>query len=446
MGSVWRAKHLGWKADVAVKLLAIPDTALARERFEREARLAAGLRSPHVVQVLESGVDEATRTPFLVMELLEGESVAARLARLGKLSPHEVLTITTHVSRALTRAHEAGIIHRDIKPDNIYLTANADEPFVKLLDFGVAKPIEYQMIEGRAVTADGTAVGTPWYQSPEQLRGLGTIDHRTDLWSLAVTVCECLTGRIPFEAKDFGALVMLICGEGPLPKPSVLGVVPTGFDEWFARATTREREDRFQSAGELVKALRGVCETAPREPIPPIVAKKDDARAVPSVPPISRTNAAASLPFLRSHPHLLALLCTGVALALGANAYLFIRHTSRPTLAAVPPVAVVVPAPEAAASVVPAVAVAPPVSATPAPIVPPFLPEPSASPPPPPEPSSALAPSEGSRKEEPSAPAPEPSPRRRPHSTPRKHSTQSSAHPTDDHVVDDQTTIRRELD
>src|SRR6185436_4460519 len=119
MGSVWRANRLEWHAPVAVKLLRLPDAPRASERFLREVRLAAALRSPHVVQVLDHGIDASTGVPFIVMELLEGESLAARLSRLGRLPPTEVLTIVTHLGRALSHAHEAGIVHRDLKPDNV---------------------------------------------------------------------------------------------------------------------------------------------------------------------------------------------------------------------------------------------------------------------------------------------------------------------------------------
>src|SRR5690349_5655173 len=141
MGSVWRAEHLAWEAPVALKIMNRDITARpeAVARFEREVRLAAGLRSPHVVQVLDHGLDEATQTPFIAMELLEGESLARRLRRLGPLSPAEMFDIFSQLVRALTRAHAAGIVHRDLKPDNVFLVRNEEEQLAKVLDFGVAK-------------------------------------------------------------------------------------------------------------------------------------------------------------------------------------------------------------------------------------------------------------------------------------------------------------------
>src|SRR5688500_11856216 len=141
MVSVWRALHLGLNAPVAVKLMdrAIMKTAGMLARFHREAQAAAQLRSPHVVQIIDHGVDAESGTPFIAMELLEGESLADRLTRVGVLSPRETSRLVTEVCRALARAHEAGIVHRDLKPANLFLVANDDQEVTKVLDFGIAK-------------------------------------------------------------------------------------------------------------------------------------------------------------------------------------------------------------------------------------------------------------------------------------------------------------------
>lgn len=272
MGSVWRAERLGWQATVAVKLMTRTGDHKpgARKRFEREVRLAAGLRSPHVVQVLDHGVDEETDTPYLVMELLEGESLATHLRHRGRLSTAETLSIVTQLCRALTRAHREGIVHRDLKPDNVFLVSNDEETLVKVLDFGVAKwiaPTDLDTFE----TRPGSLVGSPLYMSPEQLQTNSSIDHRADLWSLAVIVCECLTGKRPFSAPDFASLAVLLCGHGPRPDPSTLGPVPVGFDTWFRRATSRTIEERFQTAQLFTEALRVVFSLSAsdaRAPIP----------------------------------------------------------------------------------------------------------------------------------------------------------------------------------
>jgi serine/threonine protein kinase len=260
MGSVWRAERLGWDAPVAVKLMSaeIADRPEALARFEREVRLAAGLRSPHVVQVLDHGLDAASGTPFIVMELLEGESLARRLKRSGRLSPGETFGIISDVVRALGRAHAAGIVHRDLKPDNIFLVRNEDEGLAKILDFGVAKWTAPSLPES-GLTRPGSVVGTPFYMSPEQIQGSQNTDHRADLWSLATIVCECLTGRRPFEAPDFAQLAVMLLGHGARPLPSSLGPVPSGFDAWFARATTSDIKQRFQTARELAQTLAPLC-------------------------------------------------------------------------------------------------------------------------------------------------------------------------------------------
>ncbi len=266
MGSVWRAEHLGWEAPVAVKLMNrdVAELPEARARFEREVRLAAELRSPHVVQVLDHGVDESTRIPFIAMELLEGESLDARLRRRGPLSPAETLEIISQVVRALSRAHEAGVVHRDLKPENIFLVRNEEQSLVKILDFGIAKGSRPNL--AARLTRPGRVLGTPFYMSPEQFRGTGEIDQRADLWSLGAITCECLTGRRPFEAKDLGELALLLLRNTGRPLPSQLGPVPAGFDAWFLRATHPELEQRFQSARQLGNELARVCASSSHQP------------------------------------------------------------------------------------------------------------------------------------------------------------------------------------
>jgi len=253
MGSVWKAVHLTLGSPVAIKLIddAIVNNPDVLARFEREAQAAANLRSPHVVQVLDYGVDEGT--PFIAMELLDGESLEERLSRRGRLSVEETGRIMVHVARAIGKAHEGGITHRDLKPANIFLVRNEDDEVAKVLDFGIAKT---EAPAGSA-TRTGHMIGTPAYMSPEQAQGTKSVDGRTDLWAMGVIACECLTGRMVFEGDAMGDLILQICAK-PLPIPSQRGTVPDGFDEWFARALAREVGERFQSAKELVDSLRRV--------------------------------------------------------------------------------------------------------------------------------------------------------------------------------------------
>lgn len=289
MASVWLAEHLSLHSPVAVKLLTqeIAESEEGVQRFLREARSAASLRSPHVVQILDYGVDGVT--PYIVMELLDGESLAERLKRLQRLSPRDTELVLRHVARAVTRAHDAGIVHRDLKPPNIFIIRNDDEELVKLLDFGIAKAAVDALGSSIASnTRTGAFLGTPYYVSPEQAEGVKTLDHRTDIWAMGVIAFECLTGQQPFTGDTFGSLVLSICSR-PLPVPSQHGPVPPGFDAWFARACARHVDERFQSAREAAAALRPILTAEATEAAPPTLYSE-------STPPASHAEVALSLP------------------------------------------------------------------------------------------------------------------------------------------------------
>jgi eukaryotic-like serine/threonine-protein kinase len=262
MGTVWQADHIVLRAPVAIKLM---DPVLAQNteavtRFLREARAAATVRSPHVVQILDYGVDDAT--PYIAMELLEGETLGAKLERVSCLSPTETAQIVVHVGRAIGRVHESGIIHRDLKPDNIFLVPNDDEVMAKLLDFGIAKTAANLVgSSGGPGTRTGTLLGTALYMSPEQAQALTDVDHRTDIWAIGAIAFECLTGRHAFHGETLTSIVLAICAREP-PIPSRFASVPDGFDAWFSRACARDRNLRFGSAKEAAAELKRVCESA----------------------------------------------------------------------------------------------------------------------------------------------------------------------------------------
>jgi len=259
MGSVWRAQHLELGTDVAVKLM---DPSLATNpeglaRFRREAQAAASLKCPNVVQVFDYGVDGDT--PYIAMEMLQGESLASRIERLRRLPPIETATILLQVARALGKAHDAGIVHRDLKPENIFLVRDEDVEIAKVLDFGIAKQTSMDSMMASAVqTQTGAMLGTPYYMSPEQAAGKKDLDHHTDIWSFGIIACECLTGRRMFDAETLGGLILAICTE-PLPPPSSLGSVPPQFDAWFVCCAARDRQSRFHSIREAAAALESVC-------------------------------------------------------------------------------------------------------------------------------------------------------------------------------------------
>ena len=252
MGSVWHATDIRLETPCAIKFIegdlsTLPDMV---KRFQREAKAAAELRSPHVVQVFDHDIWEGI--PFIAMELLEGEDLRKRLDRVRRLSRQETIDILSQVARALSRAHAIGIVHRDLKPENIYLTHDLDREIVKILDFGIAKRTAGPNVESN--TKSGALLGTPYYMSPEQAQGLKEVDARSDLWSLAVIAFECMTGRVPFESEAFGDLLLKIMVQ-PLPVPSAVAPVPKRFDAWWAKAASRDPNARFQNVAEFIRTL-----------------------------------------------------------------------------------------------------------------------------------------------------------------------------------------------
>ncbi|NUP08552.1 MAG: serine/threonine protein kinase [Polyangiaceae bacterium] len=262
---VWVAEHLALGSQVAVKLID-PELAKqedARERFAREATAAAKLRSAHVVHILDHGIE--ADQPFIVMELLEGEDLFDRLERRKKLTLAETSKIITQVARALMRAHAEGIIHRDLKPENVFLTRNEDDELAKVLDFGVAKvttPAKAVMVR----TGVGTLIGTPHYMSPEQVKGLTEIDHRSDLWSLGVITYQCVTGQLPFDSEGVGDLLIRITMSQPAIPSSLNPDLPPAFDAWFKKACAKDPDDRFETSREMADALAKVI-GAPQPPV-----------------------------------------------------------------------------------------------------------------------------------------------------------------------------------
>ncbi len=268
MGSVWAARHVQLDMPVALMFietendhgppLDMPD---ARARFEREARAAGQIRSPHVVSIIDHGIDQAggRDRPYIAMELLEGEDLGERLRREGRISVAAAARILSQAAKALRRAHDAGIIHRDLKPGNIFLSRVDDEEIVKILDFGVAKMRRSGVLEEQLMTQTGIVFGSPSYMSPEQARGARAIDHRSDLWSLAVILFRAVTGVKPFQASSIADLVIKLCID-PLPVATqVAPDLPPALDGFFARAFARDPEQRFASAVEMAAAFEAAA-------------------------------------------------------------------------------------------------------------------------------------------------------------------------------------------
>jgi serine/threonine-protein kinase len=249
MGFVVAARHRELGERVAIKFLHRSFAALA-ERFFREARAAAGIESDHVVRIYDAGRLPSGQ-PYIVMEHLRGEDLAARLETTGAMSPETVVTILVDICLALAEAHAAGIVHRDLKPENIFLARRrSGEEIVKLLDFGIAK-----VPNAGAITETAYLLGTPAYMSPEQLLGSRDVDQRSDIWSLGIILYELLTDELPFEGDSMVHLAILI-REKPTPRVRRLREeVPEELDAVIARCLAKERSDRYADVGELAEAL-----------------------------------------------------------------------------------------------------------------------------------------------------------------------------------------------
>ncbi|MFW5876790.1 MAG: protein kinase domain-containing protein [Myxococcota bacterium] len=257
MGTVYAAENLRVGRKVAIKRLH-PELAAdenAVRRFHREARAAAATGHEHIVEVLDMGVAE-DGAPFLVMEYLQGENLAQLLRRAGRLAPQRACHILGQALEALSAVHGRGIIHRDLKPDNLFLAAHGGEERVKVVDFGVSK-VRREAGESFAtsLTRTGTAVGTPYYMSPEQARGMKAHDHRVDLYAAGVILYQCLSGRMPFDAGNYHALLQAILAGKPPPLEGIAPGVSPELSAVVQRAIAVHPGDRFATAQQMLEAL-----------------------------------------------------------------------------------------------------------------------------------------------------------------------------------------------
>jgi serine/threonine-protein kinase len=257
MGAVYEGVNVLIRRRVAIKVL-LPGLensgSQAVERFEREAQAAGCIGNDHILEVLDLGT-LPSGARYMVMEFLEGESLAQRIKRMGRLTPDQIAPLLRQALVGLDAAHRAGIVHRDLKPDNIFiLREKAGRPdFVKLIDFGISK---FNALDGdMSMTRTGAVMGTPYYMSPEQAKGAGGVSHQSDLYSMGVIAFEAVTGQVPFDGTSFNDLMFkIVLGEAPR-----LEQLQPGVDSAFAtivqRAMAKSLEERFKSAEEFISAL-----------------------------------------------------------------------------------------------------------------------------------------------------------------------------------------------
>jgi eukaryotic-like serine/threonine-protein kinase len=267
MGEVWRAEDTRLLREVAIKILSerIANDPEWKARFLREARTIAQMNHPNIATIYS--IEQEADKLFIVMELVEGESLATLLAK-GPLPPAEAVRIIRHVAEALGEAHEKGIVHRDVKPDNIIVGKRG----TKVLDFGIAKQL-VSTTDSPTLTQAGLIVGTPFYMSPEQALGR-PVDARSDLFSLGVVLYEALAGKRPFEGESVTETMMNIIMQEAPDLATIAPSLPPSLADVVNRALQKKPERRFGSAGEMVDALSRVDFKAPAK-TPPKPAKVD---------------------------------------------------------------------------------------------------------------------------------------------------------------------------
>ncbi len=263
MGAVYLAEHPEIGRRVAIKVLRAELTkdASLLQRFLNEARAANAIRHPNIIEILDSGTT-AEGTPYLVMELLEGEVLSERIQRLGHLPVGEALELAYQAASALSAAHEKGIIHRDLKPDNLFIVGDPDggaRERIKVLDFGIAKLQTFPNASGMQ-TRTGTLMGTPVYMSPEQCLGTRVVDARSDIYALGVIMFEMLAGRPPFLSEGFGELVNMHLNVQPPSLAQLQPAIPEPVARLVHRALEKKPQARPQSASELQRAILDACE------------------------------------------------------------------------------------------------------------------------------------------------------------------------------------------
>jgi serine/threonine-protein kinase len=354
MGTVYEAVHTRLPRRFAVKVL-FAEVAAKRdlfERFRREAEIASAAGQEHIVEAYDFNLTE-DGLPYIVMELLEGESLRERLDRVAKLSVRDTAEIIGQAASAVGAAHARGIVHRDLKPENIFLCQRGGHDFVKVLDFGVSKLLHSQTVS----TETGALIGTPQYMAPEQASGAAAdIDPRTDVFALGAIAYECLTGDFAFQAPTPVGVMYSVVHSAPRPMRELRPDAPQALERVIERALSKQRSERYQDCQELTRDLRrasglasvdtmrsGVSSTAATavvERVPEVVVIRQVAsRRVETLEQASLETAAVEPTATRSR---LWLMLAGAAVVVPAALIVFL---SRPSQA---PSAEPIPTPHAA--------------------------------------------------------------------------------------------------
>ncbi|QQR46497.1 protein kinase [Myxococcus xanthus] len=324
MGTVYEAEQLDVGRTVAVKVLRqhLLGEPAVHARFRREAQATAGVKHPNIVEVMDFH-DAPDEPPFLVMELLKGQTLKSLLKKEGPLPVERAAAIAHQVANALVVAHQAGVVHRDIKPDNIFLVDTGTEALhVKLLDFGVAR-LMHEDDATALGTESGAWVGTPSYMAPEQIR-CRPVDGRADIYSLGACLYQMVTGQRPIDVADNVALLSAVMHQVPAPLSGVRTDVPDGFSQVVARTLEKDPATRYADSHELAQALGPWIHAAPvaapsaPQPEVAIAAPPEPANTAP-VPSTPVAAEHAATPHTRSRLQTLLMVASALAVGLAAT-------------------------------------------------------------------------------------------------------------------------------
>ncbi|HEX4339176.1 MAG TPA: serine/threonine-protein kinase [Polyangiaceae bacterium] len=347
MGEVWAAKNELTQKSFAIKFL-LPELAErpdALERFIREAETAGSLNHRAIVNVFDVAQAEDGR-PFIVMELLAGESVEARVERTGPLTSLETAAFISQVADGLEAAHRADIVHRDLSSSNIFLSRNPDggTAIAKILDFGVSKTLGPARHD-RTQTGNGAVLGCPEFMSPEQARGAEAVDARTDVWSLGIVMYQCLAGKVPFRAQNYNALMVAILTRPHRPIVEVTPSVDRELAEIVESCLSKDREQRVQSAREVADRLSSIVRRLAGSSSLPTAPQRRATDRLPARRDESKTSSALlgkedlqALERLRARRRMIGLISAGigcfaglvVALVVGARGHDEVSYVSIP--------------------------------------------------------------------------------------------------------------------